>query len=934
MKKIALSLFLAIFVFALPQTVSTSPGSEGSYVFELKWGSSGSGDGLFNMPRSVAVDSSGNVYVADTSNHRIQKFDSVVGFIGWIGRDNLGTTGWHNPGTGTRGVFGTGDGQFWSPWGVAVDLDNNVYVADTTNQRIQKFDSDGGFLGWIGLDNKGDTGWHPPGTGTYGMVGLGDGEFYNPYDVAVDLAGYIYVVDTYSHRIQKFDSDGGFLGWIGLDNFGFTGWHNPETGTRGVSGSGDGQFYQPRGVAVDSEGNVYVADASNHRIQKFDSFGVFLGWWGRDNGGNTGWHNPGSGTVGAYGTGDGQFRYPWGVGVDLDDDIYVADTQNQRFQKFDSSGALLGWWGMDNGYFTGWHPPGTGAYGILGTDDGEFWLPYDVAVDLDGNVYVVDSFNRRIQKFDFVPPLGVKSPNSGEIWLTNTIHDITWETGVGNDYVKIEFSDNNGTDWEEIVASTENDGLYEDWYVPCNLSAECLVRITGLDDLLSDVSDDVFSIESSTPPVITLIGLPEIVLECGIDTYEEPGADAEDGCSNDVPVVIKGDEVDTMTCGIYVITYDAIDLSGQAATQEIRTVIVRDTIPPDPDMDPLPTVSGECSVTVTTTPTATDNCAGVITGTTTDPISYSKKGTYTVLWTYDDLNGNITTQTQTVTVDDKTLPVPDLADLPDVKGECSAAIMTAPTATDNCAGIITGTTTKELPIVFNEQGTHTVTWIYDDGNENTTTQTQTVIVEDITPPVPDAETLPTVEGECSAKITTAPTAKDNCAGIITGTTTDPLEYTKSGTYTVTWVYDDGNGNTATQTQTVKVEDITPPTIQLSDSTCVNINKWKIANMLTVSASDNCSSDVELALDKVKILNKHGRQVWGRGIYSVVGNDIYVFPNGRDWSIVVTVTASDSNGNTKTESLSKPLLQCNRWSAKMARLIRLLYILIWKWHRCW
>jgi hypothetical protein len=263
-------------------------------------------------------------------------------------------------------------------------------------------------------------------------------------------------------------------------------------------------------------------------------------------------------------------------------------------------------------------------------------------------------------------------------------------------------------------------------------------------------------------------------------------------------------------------------------------------------------------------------------------------------------------------------------------------ITTAPTAIDNCAGSILGTASEELPLVFTEQGTHMVTWIYDDGNGNITTQTQTITLEDKTPPVPDEATLPDMEGECSVTIATAPTATDNCAGSITGTTTEelPLVFTENGTHTVTWTFTDENGNTATQTQTVKVEDVTPPTIHLSDSTCVDVKKWVQANMLTVSASDNCTSDVEAIIDKVEIFNRGGRRVRGRGVYSIVGNDIYVYPKGRSWSIRVTVTAADESGNTTTESISNPLLKCNRWSGKMARLIRLLYILMWKMHRCW
>ncbi|MEZ4931798.1 MAG: hypothetical protein R2788_06745 [Saprospiraceae bacterium] len=128
---------------------------------------------------------------------------------------------------------------------------------------------------------------------------------------------------------------------------------------------------------------------------------------------------------------------------------------------------------------------------------------------------------------------------------------------------------------------------------------------------------------------------------------------------------------------------------------------------------------------------------------------------------------------QTVIVDDVTAPVPDVAMLPDATGECSVTV-SAPTATDNCSGAIIGTTTD--PLTYTTQGIFTITWIYDDGNGNTSMQMQTVIVDDVTAPVPDVATLPDATGECSVTVS-APTATDNCSGAIIGTTTDPLTYT-------------------------------------------------------------------------------------------------------------------------------------------------------------
>ncbi|RNC86523.1 MAG: hypothetical protein ED556_09575, partial [Winogradskyella sp.] len=146
-------------------------------------------------------------------------------------------------------------------------------------------------------------------------------------------------------------------------------------------------------------------------------------------------------------------------------------------------------------------------------------------------------------------------------------------------------------------------------------------------------------------------------------------------------------------------------------------------------------------------------------------------GANTVTLTVTDDNGS-DSATATVTVVDNLAPVPDVASLPDATGQCSATIASAPTATDNCGGTITGTTTDSL--TSSTQGTTTVTWTFDDGNGNTSTQTQDIVVNDTTAPVPDAASLPDATGQCSATIASAPTATDNCGGTITGTTTDSL----------------------------------------------------------------------------------------------------------------------------------------------------------------
>jgi hypothetical protein len=192
-----------------------------SGVFQLAWGTAGSGNGQFlNGAGGVAVDSAGNVYVTDLGNHRIEKFTSGGSFI----------MSW--------GGSGTGNGQFSGPEGIAIDASDNIYVADTGNHRIQKFNTSGTFV----------TKW--------GTNGTGDGQFDTPWGVSVDGLGDVYVADTNNNRIQKFSPAGTFIS------------------SCGTAGTGNGEFSGPQDVGADSAGNFYVADTGNDRVQKFGPAGA------------------------------------------------------------------------------------------------------------------------------------------------------------------------------------------------------------------------------------------------------------------------------------------------------------------------------------------------------------------------------------------------------------------------------------------------------------------------------------------------------------------------------------------------------------------------------------------------------------------------------------------------------------------------------------
>ncbi|WP_425237268.1 FG-GAP-like repeat-containing protein [Ulvibacterium sp.] len=381
----------------------------------------------------------------------------------------------------------------------------------------------------------------------------------------------------------------------------------------------------------------------------------------------------------------------------------------------------------------------------------------------------------------------------------------------------------------------------------CSHLGENTVTLTVTDASgATETCTTIITVEDAMAPIADRAVLPDVRDGCGATITSMPTA--TDNCAGTITATTD-DPLAYPDQGTYTITWTYDDGNGNTSTQE-QTVIVESSITSaTPDMDVLPDVTGECSATVTAVPTATADCGGTVNATTDDPLEYDRPGTFTVTWTYDTGDGNTSTQTQTVIVEDSVAPVPDMAALPDVTGGCGATVTILPTATDNCVGTVTATT--DDPLTYPEQGTYTVTWTYDDGNGNTSTQVQTVIAESsIAPPIPDMASLPEVRGECSATVTAVPTATDNCAGTVIGTTDDPLEYDRPGTFTVTWTYDTGNGNTSTQMQNVIVEDVVPPmaiaqdiTVELDENGQATITAEDIDN----GSADNCGI-ADLSLD--------------------------------------------------------------------------------------
>lgn len=279
------------------------PGQPQDIEAAATWGRAGTRPGEFNEPRGLSIDTRGNIYIADSKNHRVQK----------LAPDGTSLLTW--------GTQGGSPGQFNDPCGIAVSSDGFVYVADTWNHRVQKFDTEGKFIlewrdepGYWGprgiavspdgqriyitdTGNKRILGYDPQGArvALWGVEGTKPGEFIEPVGIAVDADGRVVVADTGNRRLQIFTADGEFV--------------------EAVSVSGWEEFYSEPYVAVAGDGSYIVSDSYNHRVARYAGGRLDMSW-------------------GKSGDKSGQFNRPIGVAADNQGAVYVGDTLNHRIQKF------------------------------------------------------------------------------------------------------------------------------------------------------------------------------------------------------------------------------------------------------------------------------------------------------------------------------------------------------------------------------------------------------------------------------------------------------------------------------------------------------------------------------------------------------------------------------------------------------------------------
>lgn len=391
-----------------------------------------------SMPVGVVVDSQDNIYIIDQNQSRVWKYSDQGSYI----------TSW--------GGYGAGDDKFYAIHAIAIDAADNIYIADTFTGEIKKFSSSGVFQLKMG------------------STGFGDGQFNSLSSIAVDQSGVLYAADN-SDRIQRFDtSNGNYLGkWsestmsnilsVSLDGSGnllAMSSHGLDTKIYKFNTSngsvdvidkyliGDSQFDEVTSSTHDPEGNLYAVDTGSHRIVKFDPSGNPLKVWGSYGSADGEMitpyyikYNPHTGNlmvadsgnnriqvfdkqgnflskIGTTGGGDGQLYKPTSLAIDGSGNFYVTDMANYRIQKFDANGNFITKWGSQ------------------GSGDGQLNFPVRIAVDVLNNVYVSEFNNSRIQKFDsnggylskwgspggdlgeFAGPGGVEVDTEGNVYVT------------------------------------------------------------------------------------------------------------------------------------------------------------------------------------------------------------------------------------------------------------------------------------------------------------------------------------------------------------------------------------------------------------------------------------------------------------------------------------------------------------------------------------
>jgi sugar lactone lactonase YvrE len=534
-------------LMAQPGTITTVAGT-GSAGFTGDNGPATSA--RLNTPRSTAFDADGNLYVADSANHRIRRIDATSGLITTVA------------GTGTSGFNGDGisatAASLWSPREIAFDADGNLFIADSRNNRIRRVDAGTGLIMTV--------------AGT-GVLGLGaDGvpatasDLREPVGLAVDADGHLYFTELSSHRVRRVDAATGLISTVaGTGAAGFTGDAVSATASR---------LNAPTSVIVDPDGNLLIADMGNNRVRRVSA--------------TSGTISTVAGTGAAGFAGDdglataARLASPAGIRLDESGHLFIADFNNHRVRRVDADTGIVS------------TIAGTGTAG--GTGDGALATaaqlngPYGVTIDAGGDLFIAEASGDRVRRVAGVAAAPNSDPEATAAFTLSTAVC----AASGGTAVQLDGSQSADPDLDALAYTwtgpfPEGNGTAHGVapVVTLPLGGPHLVRLTVSDGQGGVDWDEVsILIDDTSSPMLTVIN-PVVSVTPGtgamtaVDVIAASGATAVDACDAAPVLAVLGPSLfrrGTTTD----VTVTATDASGNVVSRAVTVTVLEGDRPENP----------------------------------------------------------------------------------------------------------------------------------------------------------------------------------------------------------------------------------------------------------------------------------------------------------------------------------------------------------------